>query len=219
MSLVLPSASRSCGNFFMLQNKILLVACLLLLNSSLWAALSGTEPEDSEQVSRVQSISVEAQEAPENSDKSESTQQNNSSIPQPLNSTGQPKQAPVTGSALVAADPYTLLFGLLFIVLLIFGLGWLMRRFGAGALMGGQSMKVVSALSVGPREKVVLVEVGDQQLLLGVAPGRVSHLRDFEEPVVASSTAPISDFSQKLKQLLQQDKPADDVSLRTGVEK
>ena len=41
-------------------------------------------------------------------------------------------------------------------------------------------MRVVSALSVGMREKVVLVQVGEEQLLLGVAPGRVNVLHQFE---------------------------------------
>mgnify|MGYP000383068744 CR=1 FL=1 len=45
----------------------------------------------------------------------------------------------------------------------------------------GQSMRVVSAISVGTRERVVLVQVGEQQLVLGVAPGRVNLLQQIDQ--------------------------------------
>jgi flagellar protein FliO/FliZ len=64
-------------------------------------------------------------------------------------------------------------------------------------------MKVVAALSVGPRERVVLVDVGGQQLLLGVAPGRVNMLHRFEQPVIASDT-PSDNFGDKIRHVMQQ---------------
>ncbi len=129
--------------------------------------------------------------------------------PASVNVTAPPTNAnflsPKVGSGIVSADPFTLVFGLLFIVLLIFLVAFLLRKMGAGALMGGQSMKVVAALSVGTREKVILVDVAGKQILLGVAPGRISHLKDFEEPVVISGDR-TDDFSSKLKKLLHQQK-------------
>ena len=56
---------------------------------------------------------------------------------------------------------------------LLFGALWIMRRVnGVGQAVGGQ-MRVVSSLGLGQRERAVLVSVGEQQILLGVAPGRV----------------------------------------------
>ena len=68
---------------------------------------------------------------------------------------------------------------------LLFGALWIMRRVnGVGQAVGGQ-MRVVSSLGLGQRERAVLVSVGDQQILLGVAPGRVAALHVFDEPAVA----------------------------------
>lgn len=108
------------------------------------------------------------------------------------------------GGGLVKADPVTVIGGLLLVLLLIVAIAWLMRRMGGMASLGGQSMKIVAALSVGTREKVLLIEVGDKQILLGVAPGRVSCLQSFESPVIDSKPAQGSDFSSTIKQLLKQ---------------
>lgn len=73
---------------------------------------------------------------------------------------------------------------------LLFGALWIMRRVnGVGQAVGGQ-MRVVSSLGLGQRERAVLVSVGEQQILLGVAPGRVAALHVFDEPAVAQDTTP-----------------------------
>ena len=73
---------------------------------------------------------------------------------------------------------------------LLFGALWIMRRVnGVGQAVGGQ-MRVVSSLGLGQRERAVLVSVGEQQILLGVAPGRVAALHVFDEPAVVQDTAP-----------------------------
>ena len=73
---------------------------------------------------------------------------------------------------------------------LLFGALWIMRRVnGVGQAVGGQ-MRVVSSLGLGQRERAVLVSVGEQQILLGVAPGRVAALNVFDEPAVAQETSP-----------------------------
>ena len=73
---------------------------------------------------------------------------------------------------------------------LLFGALWIMRRVnGVGQAVGGQ-MRVVSSLGLGQRGRAVLVSVGDQQILLGVAPGRVAALHVFDEPAVAQDITP-----------------------------
>ena len=73
---------------------------------------------------------------------------------------------------------------------LLFGALWIMRRVnGVGQAVGGQ-MRVVSSLGLGQRERAVLVSVGEQQILLGVAPGRVAALHVFDEPAVEQDTTP-----------------------------
>lgn len=73
----------------------------------------------------------------------------------------------------------------------VFAAAWLMQRLRSFG--GGQagSLKVVTSIALGAKERAVVVQVGRQQLLLGVAPGRVSTLHVLAEPLEgqASMTA------------------------------
>lgn len=96
--------------------------------------------------------------------------------------------------------------GLAVVVLAILGLGWLLRRTGAGGAGGvaGQ-LRLLGGLSVGNRERVVLVQVGARQLLLGVAPGRVQTLHVLEENLEPARSEPGGeDFASRLRGLLGQ---------------
>ena len=74
--------------------------------------------------------------------------------------------------------------GLLVILLLIGGTAWLLRRFTHFQATAQGNMKILGGLPLGPRERVVLIQVGDKQLLLGVAPGRVQTLHVLEQPLL-----------------------------------
>lgn len=80
-----------------------------------------------------------------------------------------------------------LFFGLLFVIALIYGCAWLMRRFNAATVPGAGAMRVLGSLAVGAKERVVLVQVGETQMLLGVAPGSVTTLQVFSQPVVGKT--------------------------------
>ncbi len=60
-------------------------------------------------------------------------------------------------------------------------------------------MRVVASLSLSARERLVLVQAGEQQLLLGVAPGRVNLIEKYEQPLIESGAA-AGDFAAKLQQ-------------------
>jgi flagellar protein FliO/FliZ len=66
--------------------------------------------------------------------------------------------------------------GLAVVIGTIAGCAWLARRAGLAQVSRGQLMKVVAAIPVGAKERVVVVELQEQWLVLGVAPGRVSSL-------------------------------------------
>lgn len=99
-----------------------------------------------------------------------------------------------------------LALGLLFVVGLIFLLGYLMRRVGPLSGQGAQHIKVVSSLALGPRDRLILVDVAGKQLLLGASPGRISTLHTFDEPIAELPAGPgQSEFAQKLQALLKRD--------------
>ncbi|MDX1252226.1 MAG: flagellar biosynthetic protein FliO [Gammaproteobacteria bacterium] len=77
--------------------------------------------------------------------------------------------------------------GLALVLLIIGGMAWMLRRYGKLKSSTDGSLKVLSGLSVGPRERVILMQVGEEQVLIGVAPGRVQTLHVLEMPVPLSS--------------------------------
>ena len=86
------------------------------------------------------------------------------------------------------ASVLQVLFSLLFVIAVIYLLAWYLRRhqFSGGL---SQNMTVIAALSVGARERIVLVQLAEKQLLLGVSPGRVNLLQAYEQPVLDNSHA------------------------------
>lgn len=107
----------------------------------------------------------------------------------------------------VAGQVAQLVLGLLFIIGLIFLLGYLMRRLGPLAAQGGQHIRVLSSLPLGPRDRLMLVDVAGKQILLGASPGRISTLHVFDEPIadVPAPGAATGDFAQKLQALLKRE--------------
>jgi len=67
-------------------------------------------------------------------------------------------------------------------------------------------MKVVASLSVGAKERVVVVEVNGQQLLLGVTAGGINTLHTLPEPLPPPAPVRVPDFKNlpSFAQLLQQ---------------
>ncbi len=62
------------------------------------------------------------------------------------------------------------------VILLILVLAWLMKRLGSFPSAGKGMVKILGGVSLGPRERAVVVEAGNKRILLGVAPGRVQTL-------------------------------------------
>ena len=95
-------------------------------------------------------------------------------------------------------------FGLFVIVALIVGMAWFMRRMSNMGGMAAGNLKVLGGISVGQRERIVLVQAGDTQLLVGVAPGEIRTLHVMDEPIVNQVTSSETNskvstgFSEKL---------------------
>jgi flagellar protein FliO/FliZ len=65
----------------------------------------------------------------------------------------------------------------------IFAAAWLLRRVRGFGRPAAGALDILADLPVGQKERAVLVRVGRTQLLLGVAPGRVTTLHVLSEPV------------------------------------
>lgn len=60
---------------------------------------------------------------------------------------------------------------LILVVTLLLALAWALRRLNRLQPQGAASLRLVGGLSVGVRERIVLVEADDKRLLVGVSPG------------------------------------------------
>jgi flagellar protein FliO/FliZ len=112
------------------------------------------------------------------------------------------KAARQIADPLSAGNVVQLLIGMIGVLVLIIGLAWLFKRMGGLQTAMGKELRVVGGLSMGARERVVLIQVGDKQLLLGVAPGRVQTLYELEQPLNqqthAETSTRESTFAEKL---------------------
>ena len=76
--------------------------------------------------------------------------------------------------------PFRVILGLLLVLALIGGLAWAMKKLNH-AKIGNQSVaKIVGGVSVGTRERVVVVEIGGNWVVVGVASGQVTSLANFK---------------------------------------
>ena len=114
-----------------------------------------------------------------------------------------PKDA--VGAPIGAADVVEMLLGLVIVLASVVVVGWLYsrsRRFQQG---GEQIISVLAAQSLGPKERIVLVEIGGKQIVVGMTSAQVQTLHVFEERAVdsAPTAATTSAFSTRLRSALR----------------
>jgi flagellar protein FliO/FliZ len=90
------------------------------------------------------------------------------------------------------------------VLLAIVACAWVLRRLSPGNLGGRGLLRIVGAVMVGPKERVVLLELGDTWLLLGVAASNVSLLHTIPKPPASELPAESAQtgFSRLLSQAM-----------------
>lgn len=110
---------------------------------------------------------------------------------------------PVTTSALLET-----ILGLFIVLACIAFLAWLLRRTGRFQSSANGEMKIITSLALGPRERAVLLQVGEQQILVGVTAQSVQTLHILDTPIstipTKANSSTHSNFAEKLQQMMQQ---------------
>ena len=73
---------------------------------------------------------------------------------------------------------------LLFIVLLLFALAIMGQKFLLGKSFGKSHLKMLGGLTIGQREQIVLIEAGEDLLVVGVVPGQIRTLHRMKKSSV-----------------------------------
>lgn len=91
-----------------------------------------------------------------------------------------------------------IIFSLILVLGAVAVVAWLMKRINMPKHGAASLLKVVSGVAVGPRERVVLMEVNDTWLVVGVAPGQVRTLHTMPKGVIPSNIGSVSTSNSDL---------------------
>ena len=97
------------------------------------------------------------------------------------------------------------LFGLLVVVLVIMAGAFAVKKFNPLRFHTTHNMRIVSSLSLGGKERIVLINVCDQLVLVGASPGHISTLKELgsDEPIKKMQTS--NKFMKQLKKSLDKE--------------
>jgi flagellar biosynthetic protein FliO len=112
------------------------------------------------------------------------------------------------------------LFALIVVLGVLGALAWFLKRYGPKAMGGNANLRVVGSLNLGGRERVLVVEVGKQWIVVGASPGRINALAtmpkqdgiesgaagDGGHATLAPQAQPANTFADWLKQTLDKRK-------------
>ena len=138
-------------------------------------------------------------------------------LPAPVPATPAPAPAPVampSGSA--TGSLLQTMFALVAVLAVLAGLAWFLKRYGPRMNGGSANLRIVGSLNLGGRERLLVVEVGDQWIVVGASPGRVNALATMPRQegaeaqaggaTLAAHTPPANSFADWLKQTIERRK-------------
>jgi len=109
--------------------------------------------------------------------------------------------------ALTSGSILQVILSLLLVLAAVVVVAWVLKRINQPLQGAGNALKIVSGVAVGQRERIVLVEVNDTWLVVGVAPGQVNALHTMPKGQLPSAPrAPNGDdnkFQMWLKQMME----------------
>jgi flagellar protein FliO/FliZ len=88
-----------------------------------------------------------------------------------------PYPTPAVGSGSIMQ----IMFSLLLVIAAIVLVAWLLKRMNITRQGTGSQLKVISGVTIGQRERIVLVEIEDTWLVIGVGPGQIRTLHTLQK--------------------------------------
>jgi len=100
----------------------------------------------------------------------------------------------------VNLDAFSMIISLFMVLALIIASAWILKKFNL-TQRSASGMKVITSLPVGHKEKLIVVQVGDEQLLIGVSQQQVTLLKVLDTPLTMEPQVS-QDISQSLSKFL-----------------
>lgn len=105
----------------------------------------------------------------------------------------------VSGAAILQ-----MLLGLMLIIGLLFIGAYFLRKLNGGKSFGNTGpMKIVGGLMLSARERIVLIEVGDTWVVVGIVPGQIKTLHTLPKGELPATNSGERPFGQWLKQMTE----------------
>ena len=119
-----------------------------------------------------------------------------------------PVYVPPPAAAVSSGSVLQVILSLLLVLAAVVVVAWILKRINLPQQGAGNALKVISGVAVGQRERIVLVEVNDTWLVVGVAPGQVNALHTMPKgalPSAANTSTTVEDnkFQFWLKQMME----------------
>jgi flagellar protein FliO/FliZ len=113
-----------------------------------------------------------------------------------------------TGSTVTLTTYLQTGLALALIVGLLVGTAWLLRKLSGGKGFGQGGMKIVGGVALGPRERIILIEVGEEWLVVGIVPGQIRTLHRLPKgcpPTDLPGSGKENPFAHLLKSIANRD--------------
>lgn len=119
---------------------------------------------------------------------------------------------PVTGNMPGYGNFYEMAIALVIVIAIIFVLAGIFKRLNLVNVSGKNLIHVLASYSLSNKDRLVLVQVGSEQILVGLSPGNIRKIHQLENPVdpaqVLNGRPKNGDFVQLFKGLLEKNATA-----------
>ncbi|MCG3730487.1 flagellar biosynthetic protein FliO [Vibrio cincinnatiensis] len=109
---------------------------------------------------------------------------------------------PTWAAETASLDIATTFGSLLFVVVLILCLAWLLKRMRVPTFGQHKGFQVMRQLPIGTKERLMIVQVGEEQFLIGVTAQSIQLISKLETPLT-QETYDAPSFATQLTQLLK----------------
>jgi len=103
-----------------------------------------------------------------------------------------------------SSDVVSLILSLLVVVAAILAVGWIYSRVQGGRTAAGDAINIIASRPIGPKERILVIEVAGKQLLVGMTASQVQTLHVFDAPAIEPVSAETgAGFADRLRSAIR----------------